>query len=451
MRPAERVEMSSLNQGRPARHSCVVGLQWGDEGKGKIVDVLTADADVVVRYQGGANAGHTVQVEDQEYIFHLIPSGILKKDTACVIGNGVVIDPRALIAELDGLLEMGLDHEENILISDRAHVVLPYHSALDEAKESAGGDGKIGTTLRGIGPCYTDKASRVGIRMSEFVDPNGLRERLVHLGELKNRELEKLHGRDPIDPDVVFEEYSAYAERLRSRVCDATAFLHEQDARGAGILFEGAQGAMLDIDMGTYPYVTSSNTSFLGLGPGTGFSARKVGKVLGITKAYATRVGEGPFPSEMQEEAAASLREVGGEFGATTGRPRRCGWLDIVALRRAIQFGDVDAMVVTKLDVLDHLEEIKVAVSYKVDGAETDQYPASTECEVIPQYRSFPGWLESTTECRAFEDLPEKAREYLRFVADAAGCPIAIVSVGKERSQIVSLDPWLEPTPVEGD
>lgn len=451
MRPAERVEMSSLNQDRSARHSCVVGLQWGDEGKGKIVDVLTADADVVVRYQGGANAGHTVQVEDQEYIFHLIPSGILKKDTACVIGNGVVIDPRALIGELDGLLEIGLDHEENILISDRAHVVLPYHSALDEAKESAGGDGKIGTTLRGIGPCYTDKASRVGIRMSEFVDPDGLRERLVHLGELKNRELEKLHGRDPIDPEAVFEEYSAYAERLRPRVCDVTAFLHEQDARGAGILFEGAQGAMLDIDMGTYPYVTSSNTSFLGLGPGTGFSARKVGKVLGITKAYATRVGEGPFPSEMQEEAAASLREVGGEFGATTGRPRRCGWLDIVALRRAIQFGDVDAMVVTKLDVLDHLEEIKVAVSYKVDGVETDQYPASTECEVIPQYRSFPGWLENTTECRAFEDLPEKAREYLRFVTDAAGCPIAIVSVGKERSQIVSLDPWLEPAPAEGD
>ena len=451
MRPAERVEMSNSNQVRPARHSCVVGLQWGDEGKGKIVDVLTADADVVVRYQGGANAGHTVQVEDQEYIFHLIPSGILKKDTACVIGNGVVIDPRALIAELDGLLEIGLDHEENILISDRAHVVLPYHSALDEAKESAGGAGKIGTTLRGIGPCYTDKASRVGIRMSEFVDPNGLRERLVHFGELKNRELEKLHGRDPIDPDAVFEEYSAYAERLRPRVCDVTAFLHEQDARGAGILFEGAQGAMLDIDMGTYPYVTSSNTSFLGLGPGTGFSARKVGKVLGITKAYATRVGEGPFPSEMQEEAAASLREVGGEFGATTGRPRRCGWLDIVALRRAIQFGDVDAMVVTKLDVLDHLEEIKVAVSYNVDGVETDQYPASTECEVIPRYRSFPGWLESTTECRAFEDLPEKAREYLRFVADAAGCPIAIVSVGKERSQIVSLDPWLEPASAEGD
>ncbi|MCH2583641.1 MAG: adenylosuccinate synthetase, partial [Planctomycetes bacterium] len=325
------------------------------------------------------------------------------------------------------------------------------HSALDEAKESAGGAGKIGNTFRGIGHCYTDKASRVGIRMSEFVDPDGLRERLVHLGELKNRELEKLHGRDPIDPDAVFEEYSAYAERLRPRVCDVTAFLHEQDARGAGILFEGAQGALLDIDMGTYPYVTSSNTSFLGLGPGTGFSARKVGKVLGITKAYATRVGEGPFPSEMQEEAAASLREVGGEFGATTGRPRRCGWLDIVALRRAIQFGDVDAMVVTKLDVLDHLEEIKVAVSYNVDGVATDQYPASTECEVIPQYRSFPGWLESTTECRAFEDLPEKAREYLRFVADAAGCPIAIVSVGKERSQIVSLDPWLEPAPAEGD
>ena len=444
--------MSSLNQDSASRHSCVVGLQWGDEGKGKIVDVLTADADVVVRFQGGANAGHTVQVEDQEYIFHLIPSGILKADTACVIGNGVVIDPRALIGELDGLIEIGLHHEENILISDRAHVVLPYHSALDEAKESAAeGDAKIGTTLRGIGPCYTDKASRVGIRMSEFVDPDGFKERLVRLGELKNRELEKLHGQEPIDPEAVYEEYSAYADRLRPRVCDVTAFLHSQDARGAGILFEGAQGAMLDIDMGTYPYVTSSNTSFLGLGPGTGFSARKVGTVFGITKAYATRVGEGPFPSEMEEDAAASLREVGGEFGATTGRPRRCGWLDLVALRRAIQFGDVDAMVVTKLDVLDHLEEIQVAVSYTVDGVDTDQYPASTECEVIPQYRSFPGWLEDTTGCRAFEDLPEKAREYLRFVADAADCPIAIVSVGKERSQIVSLDPWLAPALVEGD
>ena len=433
------------NQVKSTQHSCVVGLQWGDEGKGKIVDVLSAEADIVVRYQGGANAGHTVQVGDREYIFHLVPSGILKEGTICIIGNGVVIDPRALIAEFDGLLENGLDHEANIMISDRAHVVLPYHGALDEAKESASEDGKIGTTLRGIGPCYTDKASRVGIRMSEFVDPDRFRERLTRIADLKNRELESLHGREPIDAEAVFQEYSAYADRLRPRVCDVTAYLHEQDASGANILFEGAQGALLDIDMGTYPYVTSSNTSFLGLGAGTGFSARKVDKVLGITKAYATRVGEGPFPSEMDDEAGESLREVGAEFGATTGRPRRCGWLDIVALRRAIQFGDVDAMVVTKLDVLDHLDEIKAAVSYTVDGVETDQFPASVDCEITPHYRSFPGWLENTTECRSFEELPEKARQYLQFVADAAGCPIAIVSVGKERTQIVTLDPWLEP------
>ncbi|MEE3181679.1 MAG: adenylosuccinate synthase [Planctomycetota bacterium] len=433
------------NQVKSTQHSCVVGLQWGDEGKGKIVDVLSAEADIVVRYQGGANAGHTVQVGDREYIFHLVPSGILKEGTICIIGNGVVIDPRALIAEFDGLLENGLDHEANIMISDRAHVVLPYHGALDEAKESASEDGKIGTTLRGIGPCYTDKASRVGIRMSEFVDPDRFRERLTRIADLKNRELESLHGREPIDAEAVFQEYSAYADRLRPRVCDVTAYLHEQDASGANILFEGAQGALLDIDMGTYPYVTSSNTSFLGLGAGTGFSARKVDKVLGITKAYATRVGEGPFPSEMADEAGESLREAGAEFGATTGRPRRCGWLDIVALRRAIQFGDVDAMVVTKLDVLDHLDEIKAAVSYTVDGVETDQFPASVDCEITPHYRSFPGWLENTTECRSFEELPEKARQYLQFVADAAGCPIAIVSVGKERTQIVTLDPWLEP------
>lgn len=433
------------NQVESKQHSCVVGLQWGDEGKGKIVDVLSAEADIVVRYQGGANAGHTVLVGDNEYIFHLVPSGILKEGTVCIIGNGVVIDPRALIEEFDGLLENGLDHEANILISDRAHVVLPYHGALDEAKESASEDGKIGTTLRGIGPCYTDKASRVGLRMSEFVDPARFRERLDRIADLKNRELENLHGREPIDAAAVFDEYSAYADRLRPRVCDVTAYLHEQDSRGANILFEGAQGALLDIDMGTYPYVTSSNTSFLGLGAGTGFSARKVDRVLGITKAYTTRVGEGPFPSEMDEEAGESLRQAGAEFGATTGRPRRCGWLDIVALRRAIQFGDVDAMVVTKLDVLDHLDEIKAAVSYTVDGVETDQFPASVDCEITPHYRSFPGWLENTTECRSFEDLPEKARQYLQFVADAAGCPIAIVSVGKERTQIVTLDPWLEP------
>ncbi len=433
---------------RPDQHRCVVGVQWGDEGKGKIVDVFAADADVVVRYQGGANAGHTVLVGEAQYVFHLLPSGILTPGKTCVIGNGVVLSPSSLVAELDQLIEYGLDHEHALRISDRAHVVLPYHGVLDAAKESGGR--KIGTTLRGIGPCYTDKASRVGIRMADLVDPDRFPLLLRRNVDAKNRELDRLHGVDPVDYDAILAEYSAYADRLRPLVCDITELLWDADRRGDRILFEGAQGALLDIDLGTYPYVTSSNTSFLGLGAGTGFSPRRVNTVYGVTKAYTTRVGEGPFPTELDSEAGEQLRKVGDEFGATTGRPRRCGWLDIVALRHTVRFGDVDALVITKLDVLDGLDEIRVATAYRRGDAEIDGFPTDADVEVTPIYKTARGWNASVSSCRTFGELPPAAREYLQFIADASGCPIAMASVGKERTQVIPLDPWLEPRSVTG-
>jgi adenylosuccinate synthase len=432
--------------GIPGRHRCVVGIQWGDEGKGKIVDFLASDADLVVRYQGGANAGHTVKIDDREFVFHLIPSGILQGKT-CVIGNGVVLDPRALIEELDLLRKSKPESEEALWISDRAHLVLPYHRLLDAVKERSMEEKKIGTTLRGIGPCYTDKAARLGIRVAEFVVPERflalLRRNLVQ----KNRELEALYGEKPLDFDAVAAEYLEYAARLRPRVCDISRLLAAADRRGERILFEGAQGSLLDLDLGTYPYVTSSNTSFLGLGAGTGFSPRRVETVLGVTKAYSTRVGEGPFPTELQGELGAELRRAGKEYGATTGRPRRCGWLDLVAIRYTVQFGDIDALVITKLDVLDGFDEILAATAYRQGGRELESFPTSVDGDLEPVFRSFRGWKESTSDCRSFESLPAATRDYLQFVADEAGCPIAVVSVGKERSQTIVLDPWLAPRP----
>ena len=431
--------------GTDPSHICVVGAQWGDEGKGKVVDVLTAECDIVVRYQGGANAGHTVNVGDKEYVLHLVPSGVLQEGKICVIGNGVVVDPKALIAELDQLLADGLRREESIRISDRAHVVMPYHRLLDKAKETSSSQKKIGTTLRGIGPCYEDKAARLGVRMVDLVCVERFREILSRNLELKNRELKAIYGEEPLEFQKVFDEYSAYAERLKPRVSDVSAFLFEADGSGATILFEGAQGALLDVDLGTYPYVTSSNTSFLGLGTGTGFSPRRVGTVLGVTKAYTTRVGEGPFPTELDGATGETLRRVGGEFGATTGRPRRCGWLDLVALRRTVQVGDVDALVVTKMDVLDGLSEIRVATEYRLNGRGVGQFPTTIDGDLEPVYRSLPGWKRPLGSCKEFSDLPEESKAYLQFVADESRCPIAMVSVGKERSQIIRLDPWLQP------
>jgi adenylosuccinate synthase len=428
-----------------ARHACVVGIQWGDEGKGKIVDVLSAEADVVVRFQGGANAGHTVKVGSQEYILHLIPSGILQAGKRCVIGNGVVVDPKALIAELDKLRTLGIDHESSIFVSDRAHVVMPYHRALDVAKEKASGDAKLGTTLRGIGPCYTDKIARLGIRMADLVRPERFRALVEHHLPQKNSELMKLYGEPALELEPIIAEYAPLAERLRPRVHDIAELLYAADRSGEKILFEGAQGALLDVDFGTYPYVTSSNTSFLGIGTGTGFSPRRVGTVLGVAKAYSTRVGSGPFPTELEGAAAESLRRIGAEFGATTGRPRRCGWLDLVALRRTIRTGDVDALVITKLDVLDGLDEILVGVGYRIDEREISEFPVELDDGIEPIYRDLPGWSRSVRSCRTFESLPVEAKAYLQFIADETACPIAMVSVGKERSETIHIDPWLSP------
>ncbi len=428
-----------------ARHLCVVGIQWGDEGKGKIVDALTEEFDVVVRYQGGANAGHTVKVGETEYVFHLIPSGILQEGKICVIGGGVVLDPRALIEELDRLAACGLSREEQLWISDRAHVVLPYHKALDAAREAASGDGKIGTTLRGIGPSYTDKTARSGIRMLDLVDPDRFRRLFARNLEQKNAELSRLYGCEPIAFEDCIDEYIEYGQRLKPRVRDITSMLWEKHRAGARLLFEGAQGLLLDLDCGTYPFVTSSNTSFLGLGPGSGFSPRKVDTVLGIVKAYCTRVGEGPFPTELTDAAGEELRRVGAEFGATTGRPRRCGWLDMVGLRYAVQVGDVDALVITKLDVLDGIKEIKVATAYECEGERLESLPTDLPSTVKPVYDVLPGWDESTESCRRAEDLPPRTRDYLQYIADSSRCPVAMVSVGQERSALVRFDPWIQP------
>ena len=427
------------------RHLCIVGVQWGDEGKGKIVDVLTRDFDMVVRFQGGANAGHTVTLGEREFIFHLIPSGILQEGKICVIGNGVVLDPRALIDELDQLKASNLDREEALWISDRAHIVLPYHKVLDAVKERASDGGKLGTTLRGIGPCYTDKAARLGIRISDLISPERFRVLLGRNLERKNRELEMIYGEKALEFEAIYEEYSAYARRLAPRVRDISRFLESEDARGARILFEGAQGSLLDLDLGTYPFVTSSNTSFLGLGAGTGFSPRRVETVFGIAKAYTTRVGEGPFPTELEGDFGEELRRVGQEYGATTGRPRRCGWLDMVAIHHTVEFGDIDALVVTKLDVLDFLDEIKVATSYRLCDRELDGFPTTVTEAVVPVYQTLEGWKESIASCRRFTDLPTATREYLQFIADGSGCPIAMISVGKERSEVIHLHPWLKP------
>jgi adenylosuccinate synthase len=429
-----------------ARHLSIVGIQWGDEGKGKIVDFLTADCDVVVRFQGGANAGHTVMIGDREFVFHLIPSGILQEGKTCVIGNGVVLDPKALVDELDQLRARGIDRERDLWISERAHVVLPYHRLLDKAKEESSRGKKIGTTLRGIGPCYTDKAARQGIRMVDLIEPPRFRALLERNLAAKNAELERLYGLPPLELEPIHDEYARYAERLRPRVRDIASLLWEMDASGKRIVFEGAQGALLDIDLGTYPYVTSSNTSFLGLGAGSGFSPRRVGTVLGVAKAYSTRVGEGPFPTELEDETGRLLRKTGAEFGATTGRPRRCGWLDLAALRYTIRTGDIDALVITKLDVLDGLPEIKVCTRYLLDGKPTDVFPSVWEESPRPSYRTMPGWQADTSGCRRLEDLPEPTRAYLELIADETSCPIAMVSVGKERQATIRLDPWLEPS-----
>lgn len=427
---------------------CVIGLQWGDEGKGKIVDVLTEGFDVVVRFQGGSNAGHTVVVNGEKFVLHLIPSGILHEGKLCVIGNGVAVDPPLLLREIEELGRQGIRVEGNLAVSDRAHVVFPYHKELDRLEEADAGRRKIGTTGRGIGPCYADKNSRAGIRVGEMLRKDGFARKLDLCVAKKNRLMTMLYGAEPLSYQSMLNEYLDYAERLRPYVRDTLAMLSTAEADGKRILFEGAQGTLLDVDFGTYPYITCSNASTAGISAGAGVPPRMVGEVIGITKAYCTRVGEGPFPTELDNALGQTLRERGGEFGATTGRPRRCGWLDAVALRHSIAVCGVDEITVTKLDVLSGLESVSVAVSYQSNDQELKRFPADAETlqECQPVYESFPGWKEDLSGCRRFSDLPANAQRYVSAIENILDVHVDSISVGSERDALVRRQKGSQPS-----
>lgn len=419
----------------------VIGAQWGDEGKGKITDLLSKSADVVVRYQGGVNAGHTVVVQEQTFKLHLIPSGILYPDTQCIIGSGTVIDPKVLLGELDQLKELNVS-TENLMISQTAHVTMPYHRMIDRASEERRGDHKIGTTGRGIGPTYADKSERTGIRILDLMEPNALRKQLRWTINYKNVILEKLYNLPPLDPEVVIEEYLGYAERLRPHVVDCSLKIYDAVQRKRNILFEGAQGTLLDLDHGTYPYVTSSNPVAGGACVGAGVGPTMIDRVIGVAKAYTTRVGEGPFPTELDGTLGELLCDRGAEFGTTTGRKRRCGWFDAVIGRYAVRINGIDCLAITKLDVLDELEEIKVCVAYEIDGQRCEDFPSSSRlfAHCRPIYKTLPGWQQSTADCRTLEDLPGKALDYLKFLAELMKVPIAIVSLGASRDQTIIVE-----------
>ncbi|OUC12611.1 MAG: adenylosuccinate synthase [Alkalinema sp. CACIAM 70d] len=419
----------------------VIGAQWGDEGKGKITDLLSKSADVVVRYQGGVNAGHTVVVKDQTFKLHLIPSGILYPDTDCIIGSGTVIDPKVLIEELDQLVTLGIS-AENLMISETAHVTMPYHRILDRAAEERRGSHKIGTTGRGIGPTYADKSERSGVRVVDLMDAESFKEQVRWAVASKNVLLEKLYDLPPLDPEEVIQEYLAYADRLRPHVVDSSLTIAEAVQQKRNILFEGAQGTLLDLDHGTYPYVTSSNPVAGGACVGAGVGPTIIDRVIGVAKAYTTRVGEGPFPTELDGEMGELLCDRGAEFGTTTGRRRRCGWFDAVIGRYAVRINGLDCLAITKLDVLDTLDEIKVCVAYEIDGQRCDHFPTNAKqfAQCKPIYETVPGWKQSTEECRSLEDLPQQALDYLKFLAELMAVPIAIVSLGASRDQTIIVE-----------
>ncbi len=419
----------------------VVGAQWGDEGKGKIVDILTEEADVVVRFQGGNNAGHTIYVDGEKYVFHLIPSGILRKGKKCVLGNGVVIDPAVLLDEIEGLSEKGLFCAEDLIISKDAHLIMPYHKILDLAKEKLKGSKKIGTTGRGIGPTYEDKISRSGLKMGDLLDLDEFRSKLENNIKEKNIVLKEVMDEDALDVDTIFKDYSSYAEKLKGHIINTSLFLDRAMKEGKSILFEGAQGALLDVDHGTYPFVTSSNTVAGSAATGSGIGPTRIDTVIGIAKAYTTRVGEGPFPTELEGIDGERLREQGGEYGATTGRPRRCGWFDAVAVNHSARINGLDGLVITKLDVLDDLDEIKICTGYRIDGNETDEFPIEENKlnRVEPVYETVEGWLSPTDKMTKFAELPEKAKAYIKRIEELIKVKAVIVSVGTGREQAIMI------------
>ena len=414
----------------------VVGTQWGDEGKGKITDFLSQDAEVIARYQGGDNAGHTIVIDGKKFKLHLIPSGIFFPEKISVIGNGVVVNPKSLVKELEYLHAEGVS-TESLRISDRAHVILPYHIKLDQLQEAAKGDNKIGTTNKGIGPAYMDKAARVGIRIADLLDKEIFADRLkTNLAE-KNRLFSKMYEAEELSFDEIFEEYYAYGQQIKQYVTDTSVILNDALDAGKRVLFEGAQGVMLDIDQGTYPFVTSSNPVAGGVTIGSGVGPSKINKVVGVCKAYTSRVGDGPFPTELFDEVGERIREVGHEYGTTTGRPRRVGWFDSVVMRHSRRVSGITNLSLNCIDVLSGLDTVKICVAYDLDGERIDYYPASLEqlkrCK--PIYEELPGWEEDITGCRSLDELPENARNYLERISELCGVHISIFSVGPDREQ----------------
>ncbi|MBR0256514.1 MAG: adenylosuccinate synthase [Synergistaceae bacterium] len=418
----------------------LVGAQWGDEGKGKVVDMLGADVDVFVRYQGGANAGHTVVSDGKKFVFHLLPSGMLYPGKLCVLGNGLVIDPEQFLNETGELFAQGQD-KARLAVSPHAHVVMPYHKMLDKLQEEARGKGrKIGTTGRGIGPCYVDKYSRSGLRVEDLIDADVLRERLTYILDEKNQIFTKLYGQKPLAFDEIYEPARKWGEALAPYVDDTRALLRRAVDEGKHILLEGAQAALLDIDHGTYPYVTSSSTSASGAFTGTGLAPSDLSRVIAVVKAYTTRVGEGPFPTEDFTDAGEKLRANGGEFGATTGRPRRCGWLDIPALRYSMELNGADVIALTKLDVLTGMGGIKVCTAYELNGTKLTSWPTDTRTlsDIQPVYETLPGWDDDITGCKNFDDLPENAKSYVKFIENALNVPVGLIGVGADRNLTIS-------------
>jgi len=418
----------------------VVGTQWGDEGKGKIVDLLTGRADVVVRFQGGNNAGHTLKVSGEQVIVHLIPSGILYAGTLNIIANGVVIDPKVLLEEKDELRKRGhFQNDGQLIVSERAHTIMPYHKIIDQGREELLGGAKIGTTGRGIGPAYEDKASRMGIRMGDLLRPDTLGRKVRAVLEEKNFLIEHRFKRPRLDPEQVVEEYLQYGRQLEPHITDTAHVLFNRMSGGSRVLFEGAQGTLLDIDHGTYPYVTSSNVVSGNVCCGSGVSPKRIESIWGVMKAYSTRVGEGGFPTELKDSLGEEIRSRGAEYGATTGRPRRCGWLDMIVINHSIRLNGLTGIALTKMDVLTGISPIKICTAYELDGRTVNRVPADGEDleRVIPKYRQIKGWDEPIEDCRSFEDLPKNARDYVETIEHMTNVPVTLISVGPSRDQSI--------------